>query len=129
MAPQNPPASIQELADRAEKSGIWETSKDFKVWLKTAERARHAGQAYDQSNDYENAFVEYARAATLILDKVPSHREYYTRLDGTQRNTLMSVRTPAICTGPLLSAYTCRLERESDTRQNGRPKAHFNRST
>ena len=91
MSPRNPPASIQELADRAEKSGIWETSNDFKVWLKAAERARHAAQDSDQHKEYENAFVEYARAATLILDKVPSHREYYTRLDGAQRNTLVSV--------------------------------------
>lgn len=83
------PASIHELAQRAEI--IWDPTKDFKFWLKFAERARHAGQNYDLSNDLENAFVEYAKAATLILDKIPTHKEYQTRLDATQRDTLIIV--------------------------------------
>ncbi|KAI5119469.1 hypothetical protein M0805_007203 [Coniferiporia weirii] len=81
------PASIQELAQRAEL--IWDPSKDFKFWLKFAERARHAGQDHDLRGDLENAFVEYAKAATLILDKIPTHRDYQTRLDATQRETLI----------------------------------------
>ena len=84
------PPSIPELAERAEIA--WDASKDFKFWLKTAERARHLGQRYDSAADYENAFVEYARAATLILDKIPTHRDYHTRLDAAQRETLISVR-------------------------------------
>ena len=83
------PASIVELAQRAEI--IWDPVKDFKFWLKFAERARHAGQAYDLQGDLENAFVEYAKAATLILDKIPTHKDYHTRLDSTQRETLISV--------------------------------------
>lgn len=83
------PASIQELAQRAEI--IWDPAKDFKFWLKYAERARHAGQSSDLEGDLENAFVEYAKAATLILDKIPTHRDYHTRLDATQRETLISV--------------------------------------
>ncbi|EJD01861.1 uncharacterized protein FOMMEDRAFT_20646, partial [Fomitiporia mediterranea MF3/22] len=81
------PASIQELAQRAEIN--WDASKDFKFWLKVAERARHAGQDHDLHGDLENAFVEYARAATLILDKIPTHRDYHTRLDQIQRDTLI----------------------------------------
>lgn len=83
------PASIQELAQRAEIT--WDPAKDFKYWLKFAERSRHAGQAYDLQGDFENAFVEYAKAATLILDKIPTHRDYQGRLDSTQRETLISV--------------------------------------
>lgn len=91
MTSHQHPASIQELAERAEQLSVWETTRDFKQWLKAAERARHAGQSHDQSKDLENAFVEYARAATLILDKIPTHKEYYTRLDGVQRDTLLTV--------------------------------------
>ena len=83
------PASIQELAQRAEIQ--WDASKDFKFWLKVAEKARHAGQDYDLRGDFENAFVEYARAATLILDKIPTHRDYHTRLNEVQRDTLIMV--------------------------------------
>ncbi|EJD07043.1 uncharacterized protein FOMMEDRAFT_144833 [Fomitiporia mediterranea MF3/22] len=81
------PASIQELAQRAEIN--WDASKDFKFWLKVAERARHAGQVHDLHGDLENAFVEYARAATLILNKIPTHRDCHTRLDQIQRDTLI----------------------------------------
>ncbi|KLO07032.1 hypothetical protein SCHPADRAFT_667980 [Schizopora paradoxa] len=90
MTSHQHPASIQELAERAEQLNVWETTRDFKQWLKAAERARHAGQSHDLSKDLENAFVEYARAATLILDKIPTHKEYYTRLDGVQRDTLLT---------------------------------------
>ncbi|THH09006.1 hypothetical protein EW145_g2317 [Phellinidium pouzarii] len=82
-----PPASIQQLAQLAEVP--WDPSNDFKYWLKVAEKARHRGQDYDLRNDLENAFVEYAKAATLILDKIPTHRDYQTRLDSTQRETLV----------------------------------------
>ena len=83
------PASIQELARRAEFE--WDPSKDFKFWLKVAEKARHQAQAHDAHGDLENAFVEYARAATLILDKIPTHKDYHVRLDQIQRDTLISV--------------------------------------
>ncbi|KAL5514611.1 hypothetical protein ACEPAG_1927 [Sanghuangporus baumii] len=82
------PASIQELAQRAEIK--WDASRDFKYWLKVAEKARHLGQDYDLHGDLEKAFVEYARAATLILDKIPTHRDYHTRLTQIQRETLIS---------------------------------------
>lgn len=100
MTSHQHPASIQELAERAEQLNVWETTRDFKQWLKAAERARHAGQSHDQSKDLENAFVEYARAATLILDKIPTHKEYYTRLDGVQRDTLLTVSSSFfVCPG------------------------------
>ena len=86
---QRVPASLEELSKRARVD--WDASLDFKHWLKVAEKTRHAGQAYDQYGDLESAFVEYARAATLILEKIPLHRDYMTRLDDVQRATLKMV--------------------------------------
>jgi hypothetical protein len=87
------PASIQELASRAHKfTDNWDPSKELKYWLRVAEHARHLAQSYDRDNDIENAFVEYAKAATLILQKIPQHREFSQRLDSTQRETLSIVR-------------------------------------
>ena len=80
------PASLEELSKRARVD--WDPSRDFKYWLKLAEKTRHAGQAYDQYGDVENAFIEYAKATTLILEKIPLHRDYMTRLDDVQRSTL-----------------------------------------
>lgn len=86
------PCSIQELAQRADISGIWDPSKDLKLWLKMAENARHSGQELDRAGELEDAFVEYTKAASLILEKIPSHRDYHARLDSTQRDTLIAVR-------------------------------------
>lgn len=107
------PASIQELADRAfEFTKLWDPSTDFKFWLKTAERARHSAQEYETYGDIENAFVEYAKAATLILDKIPTHRDYHTRLDSTQRDTLVLV-----CEHSPVSSDRASLERVSMNRK------------
>lgn len=57
-----------------------------------AENARHSGQELDRAGELEDAFVEYTKAASLILEKIPSHRDYHARLDSTQRDTLIAVR-------------------------------------
>jgi STAM-binding protein len=59
-----------------------------KHWLKAGENHRRAGKAYVEANDLESAFVEYAKAATIVLEKLPSHREYYTTLNSEQRHNL-----------------------------------------
>ena len=87
------PSSIQELAQRADISSIWDPTKDLKFWLKMAENARHTGQQLDRAGELEEAFVEYTKAASLILERIPTHREYHTRLDSTQRETLILVRS------------------------------------
>jgi STAM-binding protein len=42
-----------------------------KHWLKAGENHRRAGKAYVEANDLESAFVEYAKAATIVLEKLP----------------------------------------------------------
>lgn len=90
MEPPSRPSSIPELANRA-FTNLWDPSKDFKHWLRAAERCRNTGKDYIIMGDLENAFVEYARAATLILDKMPTHSEYMTRLNPQQRESLTLV--------------------------------------
>ena len=94
--PRYRPATIAELADRA-RDDQWDPSKGVKHWLKTGESIRRAGKAYVQANDLESAFVEYAKAATLVLEKLPSHREYYTMLNPNQRHNLGLVSLLLIC--------------------------------
>ncbi|TFY62950.1 hypothetical protein EVJ58_g3544 [Rhodofomes roseus] len=81
------PATISELAARAQDQ-LWDPSKGLKHWLRTAEKARRNGDYYAEHQDYERAFVEYARAATIVLEKLPTHQDYTALLNPDQRQNL-----------------------------------------
>ncbi|KAF8838710.1 hypothetical protein BDN67DRAFT_971096 [Paxillus ammoniavirescens] len=81
------PYSIAELGDRALRS-LWDPSKGLKQWLKAADGFRKAGRTFHDAGELEAAFVEFAKAATVILEKLPTHKEYYTLLTSTQRHNL-----------------------------------------
>ncbi|KAF9462259.1 hypothetical protein BDZ94DRAFT_1261890 [Collybia nuda] len=88
--PQNPPrrpATIAELAERA-LDGLWDETKELKHYLRVAERYRKDGKEHVKQGDLESAFVEFARAATLVLEKLPTHRDYHTLLNAAQRHNL-----------------------------------------
>ena len=84
--PSQRPATISELAERA--SIPWDESKGFKHHLKLAEKHRRDGKEYARSGDVENAFVELAKAATLVLERLPEHPDYNTKLNSAQRHNL-----------------------------------------
>ncbi|KAJ3000434.1 hypothetical protein NUW54_g6783 [Trametes sanguinea] len=69
---RNRPATISELATAA-SADLWDPSKGLKHWLRTAEKARRTGDSLVQIRDYEGAFMEYAKAATIVLEKLPTH--------------------------------------------------------
>ena len=81
------PASIAELAERA-LDNLWDENKDLKHYLRVAEKYRREGKEFVRTGDLENAFVQFARAATLVLEKLPLHRDYYTVLKPAQRHDL-----------------------------------------
>lgn len=81
------PATIAELAAKAQEN-LWNGNLGLKHWLRTAEKARRTAESLIQAHDYEAAFVEYAKAATIVLEKLPTHREYQTLLNADQRSNL-----------------------------------------
>ncbi|KAI0705401.1 hypothetical protein C8Q76DRAFT_750732 [Earliella scabrosa] len=81
------PATIAELAAQAQEN-LWDPSKGLKHWLRTAEKSRRNAEALVQEGNFEGAFVEYAKAATIVLEKLPTHREYQTLLNADQRHNL-----------------------------------------
>ncbi|TFK52857.1 hypothetical protein OE88DRAFT_1677495 [Heliocybe sulcata] len=83
----NRPTSISELAIVA-KEGLGNGLKDLKHYLRTAQRSRDLGKEYVKAGDLEAAFVEFARAATIVLDILPRHRDYLTLLNESQRHNL-----------------------------------------
>ena len=94
IVPQRP-ASIAELAEMA-MLDLWDDTKDFKHYLRMAEKYRKEGKEYVRKGDLESAFVELARAATLVLEKLPLHRDYNSMLNANQRHNLSLVRISTI---------------------------------
>ena len=90
-SPSRKPATIAALAERALED-IWDERKELKHFLRIAERSRKEGKEYVKHGDLENAFVSFARAATLVLEKLPTHRDYKKLLSESQRQNLTLVR-------------------------------------
>jgi hypothetical protein len=81
------PHSIGELAERA-KQILGEEPRPFKTWLRIAENARRDAKSFQEQGDLESAFVEYAKAATIVLEKIPAHSDYRILLSTTQRHNM-----------------------------------------
>ncbi|VDC05233.1 unnamed protein product [Peniophora sp. CBMAI 1063] len=84
---RRPPRTIAELAEAA-KSGTDDDSLPLKQYLRNAENARKAGRRLYDEDDLENAFIQLARAATIVLEKLPAHKDYRTLLNSTQRHNM-----------------------------------------
>jgi STAM-binding protein len=105
-SPPTRPATISELAAAAAETSSSNSNGDLKNLLRRADGHRRTGGVYmarttggssgtatstDIGLDLERAFIEYARAATLIVETVPAHREYNTGLNAEQRANLKAV--------------------------------------
>ena len=98
-----PPASIAELSEIVILN-LWDDSQDVKHYLTMAEKYRKEGQECARRGDLEGAYIELARAATLMLEKLPVHRDYNGMLNANQRNNLSLVRiSTVILPFPLLT--------------------------
>lgn len=125
MNPPSRPATIAELAERArENVNNWDDHSTLKHLLRLAEKDRRSGADFFERygcyskpehwfscmlsrKDLENSFIAFARAASMILEKIPTHREYHSTLSKTQRTNLALVghfpriKKPYILGGPL----------------------------
>jgi STAM-binding protein len=81
------PHSIAELAEYA-KQTLGDDYKPFKAWLRIAENARRDAKVFQEQGDLDSAFVEYAKAATIVLEKIPAHNDYRVLLNATQRHNM-----------------------------------------
>lgn len=99
-SPIRKPATIATLAERALEN-IWDEGRELKHFLRIAERSRKEGKESYKRGDLENAFVSFARAATLVLEKLPTHRDYKKLLTESQRQNLMLV-----CNSTMLFSQT-----------------------
>ena len=84
------PASIAELAQRA-KDDSYDDRRELKYHLRNAEKYRRTAKELVKAGDLETAFVEFAKASTLVLEKIPTHRDYHGMLTSEQRRNLALV--------------------------------------
>jgi STAM-binding protein len=103
------PATIAELADRA-LTDLWDPAKDLKYWLRAAQKLRNDAKALADRGALEDAFIQYARSATIVLEKLPQHPDYGTLLTAQQKGNL------ALVSAACLSAIVRRSEANT---QNG----------
>jgi STAM-binding protein len=87
------PYSIAELAERA-KRALGDDVRLFKSWLRIAENARRDAKSFSEQGDLESAFVEYAKAAAIVLEKIPADPDYRVLLSATQRHNMGLVSYP-----------------------------------
>ncbi|KAI0264044.1 hypothetical protein BGY98DRAFT_1044115 [Russula aff. rugulosa BPL654] len=74
QAPPSRPHSIGELAERAKQI--------------LGEDPKPDAKSFQEQGDLESAFVEYAKAATIVLEKIPAHPDYRVLLSTTQRHNM-----------------------------------------
>ncbi|KAJ6558754.1 hypothetical protein DFH09DRAFT_922265 [Mycena vulgaris] len=115
-SPPTRPATISELATlaQADPDASPSSNLELKHYLRRAEVHRREGKALasgagggptasnprgssDAGTDMERAFIEYAQAATLIVEKIPGHRDYGRELTAEQKSNLTAVSTSAHC--------------------------------
>ncbi|KAG5651947.1 hypothetical protein H0H81_006831 [Sphagnurus paluster] len=87
MDPNRKPPTIAELAEEA-LDNLWDESRELKYYLRMAEKYRNLARQHVVDNDLESAFVMFAKAATLVLEKIPTHRDFARLLNAVQRNNL-----------------------------------------
>jgi hypothetical protein len=73
--PSRRPLTMEELDARA-RDDLWDGKEALGHYLTIASRFRNDGNDLQAQGDYESAYVHFAKAATLVLEKMPLHREY-----------------------------------------------------
>lgn len=84
------PANIADLAALA-REVKWDPKTPFREILQKAQMHDDLGKAAAAEGDIELAFVQYAKAATLIFDEVPTRPDYLIGTNEQQKKALRDV--------------------------------------
>lgn len=104
------PRTIQELASLA-TTETYDPSRSLKDSLRAADALRQQGKLSLQNGDLEAAFVNTARAVTIIVEKIPRHPDYL-RLTSQQKQNLAFVSCSTYAQAPLHPDCSDRLSLE-----------------
>jgi hypothetical protein len=84
------PHSVSELSSIA-RERFYDETQSFENLLWTALQYRKEARELIGKGDLHNAFISLTRTSTLVFDKLPSYRGYYTSLTPAQRMNLNMV--------------------------------------
>ncbi|KAG6823969.1 hypothetical protein H0H93_002744, partial [Arthromyces matolae] len=82
---------------KAALDSLWETDpsklRELKHYVRMAEKLRKGAHECVDREDWEGAFIQYARAATLVMERIPEHPDYINGkvLNPEQRKNLSLV--------------------------------------
>ena len=95
--PESRPHSTGELAEIARRS-LGADPRPFNTWLRIVENARRDAKTFAEQGNIESAFMEYAKAVTIVLEKIPYYPEYRALHNSMQRNDmgLVSYNCPIV---------------------------------
>ena len=79
------PLTIEELDARA-RDDLWDGKEALGHYLTIAGRFRNDGNNLQARGDHESAYVQFAKAAALVVDKIPLHRGYMNLSAEKKRN-------------------------------------------
>jgi len=72
------PHSIAELAEHAKQilRILDNDPRPLNYWLRIVDYARRDAKSFQEQCDLESGFVEYTKAATIVLNKIPAHPDF-----------------------------------------------------
>ena len=90
MAPTNRPRSFEEIEELS-KPTAYDPERSFKDQLRAIDTLRDQSIYHRKKGDLENAFIFMARAAGVVVEKLPFHSQYDI-LSDQQKIDLAAVR-------------------------------------
>jgi USP8 dimerisation domain len=90
MAPTGRLRSFEEIEELVSKPTAYDPERSFKDQLRTIDKLRDKCFEHRQKGDLENAYIFMARAAGVVLDKLPFHSQYDI-LSAKQKTDLAAV--------------------------------------
>lgn len=84
------PHTVEELEERV-KQALYDDARSLKTWFLIGKNASRGAKTFYKQGELELDYEEYAKAATIVLEKIPAHPDYRVFLSNVQRHNMRMV--------------------------------------